>query len=272
MKKLLYLSLFILLVACSSSSHDIDEYQIGESVTEQPVIKPYSCDINSRGIEIVYKILGATKVSIMYKEQLAEDWTPLEAEITDSIITVKLTDLKLNHYYYVFATAQNGLGLSATDNFVVKYDYNSARDTYFTQPFLQWGAHVDGVKTALADKGSVLDTEVMTEEETRLTYRFMYKELWTEYVFDYEKHLKEVLVCFDKSRVNADELRKYINLAFGYLAYGNIHINIDGNEFVGTLFKTAEGASYTFIYEKTDVVIVDYMSTIGVDITQTLYK
>lgn len=263
----------LLVSSCSSSDDvDTDESPVDTLVTEQPDIRPYSCDITSKGIEIVYKIAGATKVSVFYKEQLAEDWTFVEAEIEEGKITVKLTELQLNHYYYIFATAQNDVGQSATDNFMVKYDYDSIRDTYYTQPFLQWGATMSGVKTALADKGCVLDSEVEKEGDIHLIYRFVYKELWSEYVFDSEKHLKEVFVYFDKNRVTAEELRKYINLAFGYLAYGNIHISIDGTEVVGTLFKTAEGASYTFIYEKDEYVIIDYLSTAGIDVTEIQYR
>ncbi len=273
MKKVFYILLATLLTACSSSDDDYASIiPVMTPVIEQPEIAPYSCDITSKGIEVVYTVKGATKVNVLYKEQLDENWTTAESITNGQKMTVRLTNLQQNHYYYIFATALNEAGQSATDNFMVKYDYNSARDTYYTQPFLQWGTNISNVKTALADKGSVLTSETVDNGETHLVYRFVYKELWSEYIFDSENHLKEVLVCFDKNRVMAEELRKYIGLAFGYLATGNIHISVGGVETVGTLFKTAEGTSYSFVYETNEHVIVDYVSTSGIDITETQYK
>ena len=268
MKKLLYIILVsTLFIACSSSENESDV-----TATEQLSIKPYSCDITENEIVVVYQVTGSDNVTVVYKDQSDEDWTPVEVKDVEGKIAVSLTNLQLRHYYFIFATVQDDKGQTASNTYMVKYDYDPDFTTLYAQPFLQWGGHVSGVKTAMADKGGVLDSEVETANETHLTYRFFYKELWSEYVFDDEKHLKEVFVYFDKNRVSLTELRRYVSLAFSYLEYGNIHLNIDGKEEASTLLRTAEGTSYVILFEKGEYNIVNYMSTAGIDITETQYK
>ena len=268
MKKLFsYFLLAFLIVSCSSN----DETPI---LSETLSIKPYSCDVTKNGIVVVYKTTGIARFEAMYREQFTDDWHPAETKASEAAdtLTVSLKELTLRHYYQLLVTVYNDKGESVTDNFIVQYDYDAQSTTYFAQPFLQWGALVSGVKTAMADNGNILEEETETETETRLTYRFLYKELKSEYLFDEEKQLREVLIYFDKNRVGMEELRRYIGLAFSYLAFGNIHINMDGTDKAYTLFKTAEGTSYVVLYERGEQLVVNYMSASSIDVNETLYK
>ncbi len=277
MKKLLaFISLAIFMVACSSDSDTPTQpeqpAEVENKITEAPSVMPYSCDITDKGIVVVYKVAGAAVIDIQYKSQGADDWSKADFNKEDDTVTVTLTELKKDVYYYVMVIVKNDLGQSATDYFAVQYAYDAENETYFAQPFLQWGALVSNVKTAMADRGNILVSEVMLEDGLRLTYRFMYKELRTEYYFDEEKHLREVVVYFDKNRVKIDDLRRYVSSAFGYLSFGNIHMVIDGEDKAHTLLKTAEGASYVILYERGDNYIVDYLSTADVNLDEPLVK
>ena len=99
MKKILFVFLTVLIASCSSSDGDaeVDEIPVS-SVTQQPEIKPYSCDITSNGIEVVYTVMGASKVNVLYKEQLDDNWTSVEHLRDGKKVAVKLTNLQLYHY------------------------------------------------------------------------------------------------------------------------------------------------------------------------------
>ena len=125
---------------------------------------------------------------------------------------------------------------------------------------------------ALKDAGNVLESETFVNDEYHLTYLFNYKELMSVYTFSSDKRLKNVQIVLDKKRVSIDELKRFISGAFGYLAYGTIHANIDGNPQVSPLYMTPEGSSYVTIYERNNNYIVDYMDVKDVDVSKVLYR
>lgn len=274
MKNLIYLTLALVIVTSCSSDNNDEQNQIPQEdiISAEPSVRPYSCNVTTEGIDIVYKTTGAATINAIYREQFSDNWVEAEAVMETDQVTVSLRNLATLHYYQVIITVQNDLGQSATDNFVVQYDYATSMATIYAQPFMQWGADVDDVKVAMADKGNILYWEANNESSLVLTYRFMYKEISSEYYFDAERKLKEIMVFFDKNRVNQTELRRYIILAFGYLTFGNIHLNIGGEDQHGTLFKTAEGSSYVILYEKDERVIVDYMSTASINPSEIQYR
>lgn len=276
MKKVVILFLtFLFVVSCSSNDDDISgtsEEPVASDSILVPVIKPYSYDVTLNGMVIVYKVSGASHVEAMYKAQASTLWNNAEVEMAGDFMTVTLSDLTLNAYYNILVIAHNHSGKSVTDDLTLQFDYNTLKGTYYMQPFLIWGTPLVNAKKALADSGSKLDSETIIGEEYHLTYQFRYKELKTEYVFDSEQKMKEVLVYFDKERVSIDELRRFISNALGYLAYGNIHINFDGIEKTFPLYRTSEGSSYVIVYERDNYTIVDYICSAGIDTSETLNK
>lgn len=272
MKKYVWLIVLLgLVLACAKDDAD----NVGDSMEKEKVeltVKPYSCDINSKGIVVVYQFTGATKVEANYREQLSDNWTAVEAEINGDKATISLMDLVLMRYYEIMVTVYNEDGQSLMDRFLVKYDYDAYKETYYMQPYIAWGDLLSNVKTALSDRGNVLDSEKETEKGFLLTYKFIYKELYSEYCFDKEKKLKEVLIYFDKERVGMEELRRFVSQAFGYMSFGNIHVSFDGVEQICSLYKTVEASSYAFMYEDESHIVIDYISAANVNPSDVLYK
>ena len=144
--------------------------------------------------------------------------------------------------------------------------------TCFKQPFIVWNSIMDNAMQAIKDAGNILIEETIKDNEYHISYLFNYKELKTVYVFTNDKRLKNVLIYLDKERVSISELKRFVSGAFGYLAYGNIHANIDNNPMIAPLYKTPDGSSYVTIYEQGNNYIVDYMDIKDVDITEILYR
>lgn len=266
MKQIAYLFLILLILSCSSSDDVMGEILNDDTnaadTAQVLAIKPYSYDMSAKDISIAYLVSGASGVDVMYKEQNSTEWDNAEIQGTDSIITAKLTNLRQNHYYMVMAIAHNDLGKSVTDIFTLLFDYYSTRGTYFMQPYMKWNEDKSTVMLALQNAGNILDAETDINGECHLEYRFKFKELKTEYIFDTEKKLKEALIYFDPKRVSEKDLQRFLTSALGYLATGNIHITMDGTTLVVPLYKTTEGSSYVFVYTRDENIIVDYMGTI----------
>ena len=193
-------------------------------------------------------------------------------ENNGSVIIVNLKDLRQRAYYNVLIIAHNERGESVTDTQIILFDYEAVHGTYFMQPYLIWCTPLVNTKKTLADAGHILDAESVINGEYHLDYRFKYKELKTEYIFDSEQKLKEVIIYFDRERASVDELRRFISYALGYLAYGNIHVIMNEKEYTFPLYRTSEGLSYVFIYSIDDKTIVDYISSSSVDLSEELTK
>lgn len=277
-----FFPLFIILIsfvffACSK---DNEANIFGEELIEEgdtvytSVIKPYSYDLTSQGATIKY-IINTRKVSTIEatcKYPTSTEWNSVEIQMQDSMATIELHDLEPYVYYSVKLTAYNTLGEYYTNTFNFLYDYEVMKVTCFKQPFIVWNSLIENVKQALDDAGNIIDEEHIINNEFHVSYLFNYKELQSVYIFSSDKRLKNVLIILDKERVSIDELKRFITGAFGYLAYGNIHANIDGNPLISPLYKTPDGSSYVTIYERANTNVVDYMDVKDVDITKVLYR
>ena len=272
MKKFLLFVVLTLTLACTSNDDLPDRKEEKANATDMLAIRPYSNDISMSGISLVYHISGASLVEAMYKDQTSVIWKKAKTEIADSTVTVNLTDLIQGAYYSILVIAHNDSGESVTDEQLIRFDYEAVHGTYFMQPYLIWGTPLVNAKKALKDAGYVLDNESIVSGEYHLDCRFKYKELKTEYIFDSEQKLKEVIIYFDRERASVDELRRFISYALGYLAYGNIHVIMNEKEYTFPLYKTSEGSSYVFIYSIDDKTIVDYICSSSVDLSEKLNK
>ena len=273
MKVLLYMTLLALTISCSSNDDELSP-QNGEnvSVVDTLAIRPYSYDVTMTGITLVYHISGASMVEVLYKDQSSTIWNNADAENINGVLTVNLTDLRQHSYYNVLVIAHSKSGKSVTDTQIIQFDYEAVRGTYFMQPFLIWGTPLANAKKALTDAGNVIDNESLVGGEYIIECRFKYKELKSEYLFDTEQKLKEVIIYFERERASVEELRRFISNALGYLAYGNIHVILDEKEYTFPLYKTSEGSSYVFVYEVDNTVLVDYFSSLGIDLSEKLIK
>lgn len=269
----IYLLALLLTFSCSDSEEELSELKEDSvSVLDTLSIKPYSYDITMSEMTLVYHISGASEVEALYKEQSATVWNKADMENNGSVIIVNLKDLRQRAYYNVLIIAHNERGESVTDSQTILFDYEAIRGTYFMQPYLIWGTPLANTKKALTDAGQILDAESVIDGEYHLEYRFKYKELKNEYIFDTEKKLKEVIIYFDGERATVDEIRRFISNALGYLAYGNIHVIMNEKEYTFPLYRTSEGSSYVFIYSIDDKTIVDYISSSGIDLSEKLNK
>ena len=270
---LLYLTLIVLFVSCSSSDDELltnnDE---SVSIVDTLTIKPYSYDVTMSGITLVYHITGATIVEVLCKEQSSTIWNKVNADNINGVITVNLMDLRQRSYYNVLVIAHNDTGETVTDTQTIHFDYEAVRGTYYMQPYMIWNTPLENAKKLLADAGYIIDNESFADGDYIIECRYKYKELKSEYLFDSEKKLKEVILYFDPERVSVDELLRFISNAFGYLACGNIHVVINEKEHVIPLYKTSEGSSYVFIYEMDGFLVVDYISAADVDLSEKLVK
>ena len=272
-KVLLYLTLLTLSVSCSSNDDELSmKNDENVSAVNTLAIKPYSYDVTLSGITLVYHISGASMVEVLYKEQSSTIWNKANTEIVDDVLTVNLTDLRQRSYYNVLVIVHNESGESVTDTQIIQFDYEAVRGTYFMQPYLIWGTPLVNAKKALTDAGNIIDNESIVGGDYIIECRFKYKELKTEYLFDTEQKLKEVIICFERERASVEELRRFISNALGYLAYGNIHVIMNEKEFTFPLYKTSEGSSYVFIYELDNSTIVDYISSSNINLSEKLIK
>ena len=238
------------------------------------VIMPYSYDMTSEGAEICYRIntKQVSRVEASYKGPSTTEWTNIDVQLTDSLTKVELKDLVSLEYYSVRIMAYNTKGQYFSNIFTFLYDYEVMKVTCFKQPFIVWNSIMENAMQALKDAGNVLESETFVNDEYHLTYLFNYKELMSVYTFSSDKRLKNVQIVLDKKRVSIDELKRFISGAFGYLAYGTIHANIDGNPQVSPLYMTPEGSSYVTIYERNNNYVVDYMDVKDVDVSKVLYR
>ena len=239
---------------------------------QTPVVKAYSMDFDSYGMSIRYVVMGANYVNVLYKEHFSTMWNEAETDNTDGMLSVNLRGLVVNHYYDIMVIAQNSSGKSTTIFDSFQYTYDSQKSTYYMQPYQKWGANISSVKRALADTGNILDFETSYEERTILTYQFKYREIKTEYVFDKDCSLSNILIYFDKNRISTGELQRFVSNALGYLSNGNVRINIDGKEHTYPLYRTSEGLSFVIVYERGNYSIVDYIDASEIDTSATIYK
>lgn len=268
MKKILFLLMaFLLLVACTDDEHDsITSSNVSEEIADSLSISPYSIDITQSKMTVVYKVTGASSIEVFYKDQQTTTWQDVDVDYNDNTVSVCFTKLTQRTYYNVLVIAHNGFGKSVTDMQTILFDYESAGRTYFMQPYLAWGSSVSDMKSVLSNSGYIYEAERSIEGGSCLECRFRYKELKSAYIFDEEQKFKEVKIYFDTNRVSVDELRRFVSYALGYLSYGNLHVVADEKDGVIPLYKTTEGSSYVFIYEKDGQSIVDYVSSAGFDL------
>lgn len=272
-KAILYTIVLSMALSCSGNDDELPDKKDEKTIVlDTLAIKPYSYDINMSELTLVYHISGASLIEVLYKEQSSIVWNNAEAEIAEGVVTVKLANLSQRAYYNVLVIAHNQQGESVTDTQTILFDYEAVRGTYFMQPYQIWGTPLANTKKALTDAGNILDKETISDGEYHLEYRFKYKELKTEYIFDTEQKLKEIIIYFEYERASVEELRRFISNALGYLAYGNIHVIMDGKEYTFPLYRTSEGLSYVFIYEINNNTIVDYVSSSSVDLSNKFYK
>lgn len=274
MKKLLLLIIVVTMsISCTGSDDELQgKIDKKENAIDSLSIQPYSYDVTMVGITMVYHISGASMVEVLFKEQLSTIWNKANNENVDGILTVKLSDLKQRSYYNILVIAHNELGETVTDAQTILFDYEAIRGTYYMQPYLIWGTPLVNVKKAITDAGNIIDKESIVDGRSLLECRFKYKELKTEYLFDSEQKLNEVIVYFESERASVEELRRFVSNALGYLAYGNIHVVMNEKEYIFPLYKTTEGSSYVFIYEIDNRTIVDYISSSGIDLSEKLIK
>lgn len=277
MMRFFYISIFLLILCSCSESNDnrtlpADDLSLHDDSIQEPWIKAYSCDITSEGVEVTYKTSYPVTAEALYKDQNSQKWDSVEVKIENGFAVVKLTNLTLHHYYNILINVYNGKGKSATDNFIVQYEYDSKNITYFRQPFSEWNTSISNLKTVMNNNGNIIDEETEYDGGYKISYRFKYKELKTEYVFNNDKFLKEILVYFDSNKVVIDEIRRFISQALGYLSYGNIHVNINNLENIYPLYKTTEGASYVIVYPKDQFIIVNYLCAYDIIVSDILYK
>ena len=272
-RNIIYLLTLLITFSCSDSDEELPEQKEDTvSVLDTLSIKPYSYDLTMSGMTLAYNISGASEIEALYKEQSETAWNKAEIEQNEGVTIVKLNDLRQRAYYYILIIAHNELGESVTDTQTILFDYEAVRGTYFMQPYLIWGSSLVNTKKALTDAGNTLDMESVIDGEYHLEYRFKYKELKNEYIFDTEQKLKEVVIYFDGERASVDELRRFLSYALGYLAYGNIHVIMNEKEYTFPLYRTSEGSSYVFVYSIDDKTIVDYICSSIVDLSEKLNK
>ena len=272
-RNIIFLLTLLITFSCSDSDDELPEQKEDLlSVIDTLSIRPYSYDLTMSGMTLAYHISGASEVEALYKEQSATVWNKAEIRQNEDAIIVNLKDLRQRAYYHILIIAHNELGESVTDTQIILFDYEAVRGTYFMQPYLIWGTPLANTKKALTDAGHILDRERVIDGEYHLEYRFKYKELKNEYIFDTEQKLKEVIIYFDVERASVDELRRFVSYALGYLAYGNIHVIMNEKEYTFPLYRTSEGSSYVFIYSIDDKTIIDYICSSGIDLSEKLNK
>lgn len=244
-----------------------------DTLTSSAVI-PYSYDMTSQSAIVYYKIDSKqiSSVKAAYKGPETTEWKDVDVELKDSLAIVELKNLTTLESYSISFTVYNTKGQYYTNYFSFTYDYEVMKVTCFKQPFIVWNSLMENTKKALKDAGNMLEFEAIVHGEYYLTYQFNYKELKSEYIFSGEQRLKNVRITLDKDRVPMNELQRFITGGFGYLAYGNIHTNIDGNPQIAPLYRTPEGASYVTIYERNNNYVVDYMDVKDVDISKVLFR
>lgn len=272
-RNIIYLLTLLFAFSCSGSDEELPEQkEESVSVIDTLSIRPYSYDFTMSGMTLVYHVRGASEVEALYKEQSATVWNKADIEQNKGVVIVNLKELRLRAYYHILIIARNEIGESVTDTQTILFDYEAVRGTYYMQPYLIWGTPLVNTKKALTDAGNILDAESVIDGEYHLEYRFKYKELKNEYIFDTEQKLKEVIIYFDVERATVDELRRFVSYALGYLAYGNIHVIMKEKEYTFPLYRTSEGSSYVFIYSIDDKTIVDYICSSSVDLSEKLNK
>lgn len=269
---------FSLFIACSHDDENdgnvssIDSLEINDTL-QNMLVRPYSYDLTKDGATITYMV-NTKKVSSLeaFYGAIPSEQNRIEVKQEDSIAKIELHDLKSLEYYTINMTAYSSSGEYHTNYFTFLFDYEVMKVTCFKQPFIVWNSIMDNAMQAIKDAGNILIEETIKDNEYHISYLFNYKELKTVYVFTNDKRLKNVLIYLDKERVSISELKRFVSGAFGYLAYGNIHANIDNNPMIAPLYKTPDGSSYVTIYEQGNNYIVDYMDIKDVDITEILYR
>ena len=272
-RNIIYLLTLLFAFSCSGSDEELPEQkEESVSVIDTLSIRPYSYDFTMSGMTLVYHVRGASEVEALYKEQSVTLWNKADIEQNEGVVIVNLKELRQRAYYLILIIARNEMGESVTDTQIILFDYEAVRGTYYMQPYLIWGTPLVNTKKVLADAGNILDAENIINDEYHLEYRFKYKELKNEYIFDTDQKLKEGIIYFDGERATVDELRRFISNALGYLACGNIHVIINEKEYTFPLYKTSEGSSYVFVYSIEDKTIVDYICSSSVDLSEKLNK
>lgn len=233
---------------------------------------PVSYDMTDKDVIIDYHTSGASMFEAYYKDMNASEWLPASVEYSDSVTKVTLSGLKEYDYYYVLAVAANDSGHKVTDEMLVQYDYELFSKTIFTKPFLSWGSELANVKDAMKGDGYKLNGQTTTDDGFRLEYRFRYKEQRSEYLFDAEQKLREVLVWIDDERTTDEELRRFLVKAHGYEACGNVKVSSDGKVQVAPLFETEDQKSYAFYYKHGRCFIVDFIDVRAIDVSTVIER
>ena len=278
MKKITFLPLLALcLFSCSDDDEQVEEIvrEYPDAYYEQaPTIELNNYDITHAGVYLDYLVENASILELRYKEKSSEEWKTITTDIAidESNATVLLKGLTFHSFYDVEAIAHNFTEQTASVSHVFEYYYNSLSTTYFKQPFLTWGASVQQTRKSLIDQGNEVDSLFAENGRCLLTCKPKYKELRTEYILDTARGLENVMVYFDRNRVSTSDMTLFVSGALGYLSFGNIHVEMNGEVLTFPLYKTSEGKTYVFVYERDNRVIVDFLPTSEVDPGSVLVK
>lgn len=274
-KTLLMLIMAVSGMACNDSDDDSPSRAAEEENTHPfPSVSAFSLSQHNDGMDIFYKIYNAESAHAQYKAHTSEEWKEAESTMNDSVLTVVLRNLQNGSFYYVKVDVKNTDGLSASETITARYDYDPTKTTYYQQPFLLWDYPLSNITNLITDSQNIESISDSKDGGTELRIRFCYMELYTTYRFHKSDALNNIIVTFDENRVTKEELMKYLIGALGYLTYGNIHLNINGNVQTVPVYKTAEGRSVVFVYHNEDkgTVEVEYLPSKGFDYNETIYR